>query len=246
MAAKKLTVRICLPCGVGFQPIWSGRKYCSVRCGVEAKRKLPRETVCETCGKTIPVKRGRVRRFCSNDCWWKWERPKALDKKDCEGCGNVFHPRWAIQRFCSRACGYANRRVVRRTHCELCGQALSGQQPPRVRFCSHSCAAKARTDNTRFERATGEISPAGHGYLKIKVGRSRVGANKFGWMPHHRFVIEEHLNRTLEPHERVHHKNGDRADNRPENLELWKVKRKDPAGVRAADYHCAGCQCFVN
>jgi hypothetical protein len=65
-----------------------------------------------------------------------------------------------------------------------------------------------------------------------------------GWKMQHRLVMEEMLGRPLEAHERVHHKNGDRADNRPENLELWKVKnRKDPSGVRAVDYHCPGCRC---
>ena len=53
--------------------------------------------------------------------------------------------------------------------------------------------------------------------------------------------MEKKLGRYLERHERVHHMNGNRADNRPENSELWKVK--DPAGVRAIDYHCAGCTC---
>jgi hypothetical protein len=55
--------------------------------------------------------------------------------------------------------------------------------------------------------------------------------------------MEQTLGRRLDRHERVHHKNGNRGDNRPENLELWKVKTKDPAGVRASDYHCAGCRC---
>ena len=74
------------------------------------------------------------------------------------------------------------------------------------------------------------------GYIKVKT--------ETGWVFEHRHVMQQLIGSTLEPHERVHHKNGDRADNSPENLELWKVKKKDPAGVRAADYHCPGCRCF--
>ena len=74
----------------------------------------------------------------------------------------------------------------------------------------------------KAERGAGNIS---NGYRYITVNGHKVAE--------HRYVMEQMRGRPLEPWESPHHRNGQRADNRPENLELWV--KPQPAGQRLDD-----------
>lgn len=52
-------------------------------------------------------------------------------------------------------------------------------------------------------------------------------------IPEHRLIMEQFLGRPLLKHENVHHINGNRTDNRIENLELWS--KFQPSGQRICD-----------
>lgn len=70
------------------------------------------------------------------------------------------------------------------------------------------------------------------GYVEIyKPNHPTARSN--GYVKEHRYIMEVHLGRSLLKEENVHHINGDKTDNRLENLELWSTSQ--PPGQRIGD-----------
>jgi hypothetical protein len=106
------------------------------------------------------------------------------------------------------------------------------KNPLRVKRSSPSPCSCGKPKSRRAKQCASCAWPRiGHlnkktGYVMVRIGgRKTVGQ--------HRIVMAELLGRPLLPGESVHHQNGVRHDNRPENLELWVSFQ--PSGQRPKD-----------
>lgn len=236
--------RLCVVCGLEYLPLNGRQRFCSRKCALIGR--APRTLECPRCHAMYQA-RSASQKFCSPQCanaWLRMHRPPGRrDTVDCVHCAKPFGSQGRRRRYCSKACRFAAQRARNPKTCEVC-VAPFGAIDQRQRFCSKRCGVIGRWMNrgaAAYNWKGGRVAAA-RGYVKVRAPEHpRAKTNKHPYVLEHILVMEKMLGRYLAPNERVHHKNGDRGDNRPENLELWKVK--DPLGVRAADYHCAGCRC---
>lgn len=134
----------------------------------------------------------------------------------CEQCGKPFsYSKWQYKkprRFCSYACANLGRRTIPDATCLMCGVVFRRKHGGRDKgkYCSTACQQKGMIGPLHFNWKGGKINRKG--YRIISISGRRV--------LEHRYVMEQHLGRTLDPSEHVHHINRIKTDNRIENLRL--------------------------
>lgn len=106
-------------------------------------------------------------------------------------------------------------------------------------YCSSSCGAKALGGHPNKSGEKSHFWKGGRntirgGYVEVFAPDHPYARGK-KYVREHRLVMEKMLGRYLEPYEQVHHKNGIKHDNRPENLELISLR------VHLGNVECPFC-----
>ena len=172
---------------------------------------------CCKCGVVKKVRGENLRRGSSLSC----------------GCSSLSlvevgqkYGRWAVLESAERD-KYGKARWLCRCDCGTTKKVIENHLQAGT---STSCGCYGRQRGKKSPHWRGGRKKTRQGYIDIYMPGHPVGRS---YVLEHRLVMEDHLGRYLKAGEKVHHRNGVRDDNRPENLELWTTGH--PPGQRVSD-----------
>lgn len=205
---------------------------------------MTQQRLCLTCSEPFDVPPTSKRMFCSTACQPRRShstKPRPLVTVECAKCGTQFQRKaWEVEQrrakgwsmYCSTACRDAVKRGRKGTKvkasvtltCPKCGREFEVSPPSearRRRYCSTDCARW--TGGRLPEPRKRSLTVDGYVNVYLPPGQRPPGAERYTRHAEHRVVMARVLGRWLKPNEVVHHINGDRIDNRPENLQLRTI-----------------------
>lgn len=151
---------------------------------------------------------------------------------DAQGWCHGHHQRWL-----RRGDVAAHEPLDRRKQLPQCVAAGCERTPHARNLCVAHYQRLLANGSISEERPIQRQNGAGwhsHGYRWLMVPPELRHLTRGEEMTgEHRLLMALHLGRPLHPHESVHHRNGERTDNRIDNLELWS--RSQPNGQRVID-----------
>lgn len=218
--------------------------------------KKPREKIkCQFCGREFEVIKGnpKKQKWCTQGCAYNGIKQRTRDgsvEMACPQCGKIRSvfakdAKRGKGMFCDVACFTAYRKEIAELkkyvrECRQCGKIFkvhpgAFNQSHAWKYCSKKCYYEAKADKAR--KRDGERHINSNGYVEIYIyDHPSVKNNRTKRVMEHRLVMEKMLGRFLKSYETVHHVNGIKDDNRPENLELW-LQKGHPRGKRLKDVY---------
>lgn len=150
----------------------------------------------------------------------------------CDYCGRTINKKPSdIKKanYCNKVCRHKAKYMI--VKCDACGKEFERLRCTEMKhmFCSTECARSFRQRN--FSELAKRVNPVRMtDEVKQKLRKARLGSGKgktytktFGRHTH-RIVAEEMLGRPLRKGEVVHHIDGDKRNNHPLNLMIFRTQ----------------------